>query len=266
MIVLLIALNIVAGLFLIAVVLLQSGKGADMGAAFGGASSTVFGASGAGNLLTKLTAGSAAVFMGTSLFLAVVSTRQHSVFDDLDEPAAAVAPAADPSAATGNAATPPAEGGPAASDVVGETSPPAGAMQDLGANAPAADAPAVDVAGGGAAANPTGAAAANPTAPGEDTLERKDTGAAVANPTAPGEDKIHGEAQAPTGGAAQQPTGNAVQAPAGGAAVAPTGDTPQAPAGATPPNPAAGGAVANPAGAPPANAPASPPANAPAAP
>ena len=39
----LIAINILAGLFLVGVVLLQSGKGADMGAAFGGAGSTVFG-------------------------------------------------------------------------------------------------------------------------------------------------------------------------------------------------------------------------------
>ena len=69
----LIALNVAAGLFLIGVVLLQSGKGADMGAAFGGASSAVFGPSGAGNVLTKVTAATAAVFMGTSLALAVIS-------------------------------------------------------------------------------------------------------------------------------------------------------------------------------------------------
>ena len=87
----LIALNILAGLFLIGVVLLQSGKGADMGAAFGGSSTTVFGASGAGNLLTKLTAATAAVFMGTSLILAVISARDQSVFADAPEPVAAPA-------------------------------------------------------------------------------------------------------------------------------------------------------------------------------
>ena len=141
MIALLIALNIIAALFLIAVVLLQSGKGADMGAAFGGSSSTVFGASGAGNLLTKLTAASAAIFMLTSLALAVSSTRQHSVFDTFSEPAVS-APAAPASPAS-----------PAASDSAAAAptaTPPAGAMNDLGpagqagnaGEAPAGNAPA----------------------------------------------------------------------------------------------------------------------------
>ena len=138
MIALLIALNIIAALFLIAVVLLQSGKGADMGAAFGGSSSTVFGASGAGNLLTKLTAASAAIFMLTSLALAVSSTRQHSVFDTFSEPAvSAPAAPASPAASDSAAAAPTA-------------TPPAGAMNDLGpagqagtaGEAPAGNAPA----------------------------------------------------------------------------------------------------------------------------
>ena len=60
--------------FLIAVVLLQHGKGADIGAAFGGgASNTVFGSRGAGNFLTKLTTGSVIVFMTTSLVLSYFS-------------------------------------------------------------------------------------------------------------------------------------------------------------------------------------------------
>jgi preprotein translocase subunit SecG len=88
---LLVTLNILAGLFLIGVVLLQSGKGADMGAVFGGASSTVFGPSGAGNVLTKLTVATAVVFMLSSLLLAVLSAQQSSVFDDFSaEPAAVV--------------------------------------------------------------------------------------------------------------------------------------------------------------------------------
>jgi len=62
-------------IFLIAVVLLQRGKGAEIGAVFGsGASSTVFGGRGAGNFLTKLTTASAAVFMGTSLTLSYLWT------------------------------------------------------------------------------------------------------------------------------------------------------------------------------------------------
>ena len=61
---------------LVIVVLLQQGKGADIGAVFGGSSQTVFGASGAGNILTKLTWGFAVVFFTTSIFLAYASTRR----------------------------------------------------------------------------------------------------------------------------------------------------------------------------------------------
>jgi preprotein translocase subunit SecG len=68
-------LHILVSIFLILVVLLQSGKGG-MGAAFGGASQTVFGARGAGSLLGKLTAISAALFMTTSLTLAFLSTAR----------------------------------------------------------------------------------------------------------------------------------------------------------------------------------------------
>ena len=50
-------------LFLIVVVLLQTGKGADMGAVFGGGSQTLFGSGGAGNFLTRLTTGTAIAFM-----------------------------------------------------------------------------------------------------------------------------------------------------------------------------------------------------------
>ena len=68
------ALHILACLALIAIVLLQHGKGADIGAAFGaGASNTVFGARGAGNFLTKLTTGAVVVFMGTSITLSYFS-------------------------------------------------------------------------------------------------------------------------------------------------------------------------------------------------
>jgi preprotein translocase subunit SecG len=64
-------------------VLLQKGKGADIGAVFGGSSQTVFGSSGAGNFLTRLTSGLAVIFFATSLFLAYTSTRHvsASVFD-----------------------------------------------------------------------------------------------------------------------------------------------------------------------------------------
>jgi preprotein translocase subunit SecG len=69
-------LHIIACFVLITVVLLQRGKGAEMGAVFGGgASSTVFGSRGAGNFLTKLTTGFAVIFMLTSLSLSYIGTQ-----------------------------------------------------------------------------------------------------------------------------------------------------------------------------------------------
>src|SRR5262245_57885597 len=59
---------------LIAVVLLQQGKGGGMGAAFGGATTQVFGGRGAGNILTRATAVCAAIFMLTSVSLAYLSS------------------------------------------------------------------------------------------------------------------------------------------------------------------------------------------------
>jgi preprotein translocase subunit SecG len=79
MVTLLTIVHIVVCLFLILVVLLQAGKGGGMGIAFGGAGSqTVFGSSGAGNFLTRLTSITAALFLLTSLALAHYSSRQDS--------------------------------------------------------------------------------------------------------------------------------------------------------------------------------------------
>ena len=84
-------IHVFACVFLVLVVLLQTGKGAEMGAVFGGSSSTVFGSSGAGNFLTRLTTGVAIVFMLTSLGLTYLSSRHtaSTVFDTapLAEPA-----------------------------------------------------------------------------------------------------------------------------------------------------------------------------------
>ena len=84
---------------LIVIVLLQTGKGADMGAVFGGSSSTVFGSSGAGTFLSRLTSGMAIVFMVTSLLLTYGSApeRTETVFDEV--PAAQAPPQAAPSPA-----------------------------------------------------------------------------------------------------------------------------------------------------------------------
>jgi preprotein translocase subunit SecG len=80
---------------LIFVVLLQQGKGAEMGAVFGGSSATIFGSSGAGNLLTRLTTGMAIVFMITSLSLGYFAGhRPSSTIFDTRSPAAQPAPAA----------------------------------------------------------------------------------------------------------------------------------------------------------------------------
>ncbi|HLG19321.1 MAG TPA: preprotein translocase subunit SecG [Bdellovibrionota bacterium] len=68
-------LHVSVCIFLIVIVLLQHGKGADIGASFGGASQTVFGTRGAATFLSKLTVSCAIIFMVTSLSLAYLSSR-----------------------------------------------------------------------------------------------------------------------------------------------------------------------------------------------
>lgn len=75
---LLVMLHVIASIVLILIVLLQAGKGADMGAAFGGSSQTVFGSSGASTFLGKLTAGVAILFMITSLLLTYTASHRSS--------------------------------------------------------------------------------------------------------------------------------------------------------------------------------------------
>lgn len=73
------ALHVIGAFLLILVVLLQAGKGAAMGSGLGaGSSQTMFGSSGAGNFLTKLTTGVAILFMITSLTLATISTGKKA--------------------------------------------------------------------------------------------------------------------------------------------------------------------------------------------
>ncbi len=79
MITLVTVIHIIVSIGLILVVLLQTGKGADMGAVFGGSSATIFGSSGAGNFLTRLTTAMAIVFMITSLTLGYFSGKKPSV-------------------------------------------------------------------------------------------------------------------------------------------------------------------------------------------
>ncbi len=102
MIILVTTVHILVCLGLIVVVLLQTGKGTDMGAAFGGgASTTVFGSSGAGNFLTRLTTGMAVVFMLTSLTLGYFAEQGpvSSIFETVaPQTQTAPAPAAVPAA------------------------------------------------------------------------------------------------------------------------------------------------------------------------
>jgi preprotein translocase subunit SecG len=76
MVILLTVIHYVVCIFLIIVVLLQSGKAADLAGAFGGmGSQTVFGPRGSATVLSKATTGAAVVFMITSLALSIASTR-----------------------------------------------------------------------------------------------------------------------------------------------------------------------------------------------
>jgi len=90
---------------LILVVLLQRGKGSDIGAALGGGgSNTVFGARGAASFLTRVTTAAAIIFMGTSLSLAYFTTESSDVrLFDAEELAEEAAPSA-PAESAGDAA------------------------------------------------------------------------------------------------------------------------------------------------------------------
>ena len=123
------AVHVFSCFFLVLVVLLQTGKGADIGAVFGGSSQTIFGSSGAGNFLTKMTTGIAIVFMLTSLALTYGAAQRttQSIFDTA--PVSPPAPAAPSSegrtesaetrasrASPEQAATPGSEAAPAATE------------------------------------------------------------------------------------------------------------------------------------------------------
>lgn len=105
-------LHVLVSLFLVGVVLLQSGKGAEMGASFGSSGSqSVFGAGGGTTFLSKMTTGAAVIFMLTSLTLAYVSGQpsSSSIMSGKGKPAAAVkVPVQAPQPAPAGAPTAPA--------------------------------------------------------------------------------------------------------------------------------------------------------------
>jgi preprotein translocase subunit SecG len=83
---LLLVLHVVVALGIIGLVLLQQGKGAEMGAAFGGgASGSVFGSTGSANFLSRSTAVLVTVFFLTSLGLAYVATNKPKASSAIDE-------------------------------------------------------------------------------------------------------------------------------------------------------------------------------------
>src|SRR5207253_6852682 len=97
----LIILHVLVAFIMVGVILLQSGKGAEIGAAFGGSSQTVFGARGANTFLGKLTAVTATIFMLTSLSLAIMSKqRNYSSTIGLDKPPASAPAAPSPASDT----------------------------------------------------------------------------------------------------------------------------------------------------------------------
>jgi preprotein translocase subunit SecG len=113
-----VSIHLIVCFLMIASILLQAGKGAEIGASFGGSSQTVFGSRGPGTFLSKVTVGTAIVFMLTSLSLALLSkqantastvidlhptTHQHSSSSSTDE--TTTAPTAEPEASS---STPPA--------------------------------------------------------------------------------------------------------------------------------------------------------------
>lgn len=109
---LLLVVQVLSALAMIGLILVQHGKGADMGAAFGsGASGSLFGASGSANFLSRTTAALATVFFVTTLVLAYFGNLRNtggsgSVLSGMVAPAAVTAPASAPASAAVPAAGP----------------------------------------------------------------------------------------------------------------------------------------------------------------
>jgi preprotein translocase subunit SecG len=100
--------HVIVCIVLILVVLLQAGKGASMGAVFGGSSQTLFGSSGPGTFLGKMTTAVAIIFMLTSLSLSYSASRKGSSLME-----GASRPAAQKAAPVQKPAAPPAPAAPA---------------------------------------------------------------------------------------------------------------------------------------------------------
>jgi preprotein translocase subunit SecG len=107
-------IHVLVCIFLIIVVLLQSGKAADLAGAFGGmGSQTAFGPRGSATLLSKATTISAVIFMLTSLSLSIIATRSAGLGTTVLETAPVTAPAKKQQSAPAPAGTAPAQSAPA---------------------------------------------------------------------------------------------------------------------------------------------------------
>jgi len=126
-------IQVISALVIVGLVLMQHGKGADMGAAFGsGASGSLFGASGSSNFLSKSTGVAAAIFFVSTLSLAYLNSGQRAVTNSLDAivPAQtapvsvpASAPVSVPAAAAPVASAPAAPAAPAPAAVAPASAP-----------------------------------------------------------------------------------------------------------------------------------------------
>ena len=77
-------IHLLVALAIIGLIMLQQGKGADMGASFGaGASQTLFGSDGSGNVIAKATAWLSAIFFATSFGLAVIATKNTQIENEI---------------------------------------------------------------------------------------------------------------------------------------------------------------------------------------
>ena len=144
----LMVVQVLSALGVIVLVLLQHGKGADMGAAFGsGASGSLFGASGSANFMSRTTGGLATIFFCATLGIAMMSDRRVAATGSVMEGAAATIPGSVP----GSVPVSPPASGPGS---------PAG-----GSGAPAGVSPASVPGSGGASTSGAGAIPGPATAP-----------------------------------------------------------------------------------------------------
>lgn len=110
--------HVVAAIGVIGLVLVQHGKGADMGAAFGsGASGSLFGATGSANFLSRTTAVLAVVFFLTSLSLAYIASNKPKTSGSVMENAVQSQPVSTPASAGGDKVEKPVESDSKAKDI-----------------------------------------------------------------------------------------------------------------------------------------------------